>query len=101
MTGDNGHRKLFERGYASHLPNFIDLVCSSRSCSTVHYNISRGQVEYKARSILETLYSMRDINLILSHPQIIEIRRRHAVPTSMPKLERVEAVGAVIYYHRP
>ena len=39
---------------------------------------SRGQVEYKARSILETLYSMRDIKLSPSKRR----ERRKAVPTS-------------------
>lgn len=54
----------------------VILRCFSVFCHPPSRTYSQGQVEYKARSILETLYSMRDIELP---------RRQRAVPASMPR----------------
>ena len=64
---------------------------------------SQGKVEYKARSILETLYSMRDIKLFHSR------ERKRDVSTGTYKFPHLLVMVCVevgwgsfyVYYHSP
>ena len=63
-----------------------------------HSEYSQGKVEYKARSILATLYSMRDIDLF---SLVSRETSQQAVPASSFKRRCVEAFGAKLYYFCP